>query len=322
MASSAARAGSFVDASRLIHALADYSAAQWLVRKTPLRLMSRRFVPGEDVESLIQAVRAAAQSGLFITANYLGEEEKTQQAAEAAAAVYHDLLDRIASEQLPAGISLKFSQLGQAIGDEVLLQNLEPLLQKSEKAGVLLRFDMESSAYTQRTLTAFEELWDKGWRRIGIVLQAYLRRTEADIARMNELGAGVRLCKGAYDEGADVAFQDPQEVNDNFVRCMKLLVAEGNYPGIATHDEEMIQATKSFVEENGIDRNRFEFQMLYGVRRDLQQQLVAEGYNVRVYIPFGESWYPYLMRRLAERPANLWFLLGSLFKESPFGRSG
>jgi proline dehydrogenase len=178
---------------------------------------------------------------------------------------------------------------------------------------------MESSEYTQRTLDAFEHVWAEGWRDIGIVLQSYLKRSAGDVARMNELGAQVRLCKGAYDEPASVAFRDKKDVDGNFIELMKMLLTEGNYPAIATHHEAMIDATVDFHQKEGIKKETFEFQMLHGVRKDLQQQLVVDGYNVSVYVPFGSHWYPYLMRRLAERPANMLFMAGSVVQESPLG---
>ncbi len=299
--------------------LSDSTAAQTLVTRTPLRGMSRRFVPGETVDDLMEAVREANGDGLGVTANYLGEAEKSREVCRAAGDTYLEILERIAEEDLDAGVSLKFTQLGQEIGEDFLRDNLERLLEKGREEGIFIRFDMESSEYTDQTLDAFETLWSRGWRRIGIVLQSYLRRTLDDVARMNELGAPVRLCKGAYDEPADVAYQDRKTVDDNFVACMERLLVGGNHPAIATHDHRMIDATVDFADREGIDAGNFEFQMLYGVRRDLQRALLDEGYDVRVYIPFGDSWYPYLMRRLAERPANVLFLAGSVIQESPLG---
>lgn len=300
-------------------ALGDSDVAKLAVTRTPLRGMARRFVPGEGVEDLIRSVREANAEGLSATGNYLGESVKTEAAARQAAEVYVDVMDRISAEGLDANVSLKFTQLGQAISEGFLADNLAPILERSKRDDVFIRFDMESSAYTQRTLDAFEKLWSDGWRNIGVVLQAYLHRTAGDVARMNHLGARVRLCKGAYDEPASVAYQSREQVGESFVSLMRDLVDHGNYPGIATHDEEMIEATLEHVTRNGIPAHRFEFQMLYGVRRDLQRQLVGDGWNVRVYVPFGEQWYPYLMRRLAERPANLLFLTGSVVRESPLG---
>jgi proline dehydrogenase len=200
-----------------------------------------------------------------------------------------------------------------------LAETLGRVLERAKNDGLFIRFDMESSEFTQQTLDAFEKLWAEGWREIGVVLQSYMKRSAGDVARMNELGARVRLCKGAYAEPASVAYQERDRVDSNFVDLMKMLLADGNYPAIATHDDRMIDATIDFHQSEGIDKKTFEFQMLHGVRRDLQQQLVADGYNVRVYVPFGSHWYPYLMRRLAERPANMLFMAGSVVRESPLG---
>ena len=293
--------------------------ARTLVTQTPLRAMAQRFVPGERVGDLVNAVREANALGLSATANYLGESVLDQRDAQVATNVYLSVLDAIEAQQLDAAVSVKFTQLGQDIGEGVLRRNLAPLLERAAAVGAFVRFDMEGSSHTQRTLDAFEELWRGGHHNIGVVLQSYLHRSIGDVARMNELGAQVRLCKGAYAEPASVAFQDPREVDDSFVELMRMLLADGNSPAIATHDERMIAATIDFAQREGIARDRFEFQMLYGVRRDLQRQLVEDGYRMRVYVPFGEQWYPYLMRRLAERPANLLFFAGSVVQESPLG---
>ncbi len=300
-------------------ALSDSDLARYAVTHTPLRGMARRFVPGESTEALVSAIREANAEGLTATGNYLGESVKTEAAARQAGGVYVELMDRIAREGLDANVSLKFTQLGQAISERFLAETLAPILERSRRDDTFVRFDMESSAYTTRTLDAFEKLWAEGWRNIGVVLQAYLHRTAGDVARMNELGARVRLCKGAYDEPSSIAFKERDEVGRSFLALMRELVDNGNYPGIATHDERMIDGTVSHVQRNGLSPARFEFQMLYGVRRDLQQALIRDGWNVRVYVPFGEQWYPYLMRRLAERPANLLFLTGSVVRESPLG---
>lgn len=299
--------------------LSESAVARTLVTKTPLRALSRRFVPGESVDVLMEAIREANAQGLTATANYLGEAEKNRENCRAAGDRYLELMERVADEGSEAGLSVKFTQLGQEIGPDFLRSNLERLLEKGRREEIFIRFDMESSAYTDQTLEAFEELWSEGWRRIGVVLQSYLRRTMDDVARMNEIGAPVRLCKGAYSEPPAVAYQERSEVDRNFVACMKRLLPGGNDPAIATHDDRMIDATIRFAEAEGLRKDRFEFQMLHGVRRDLQRRLVDAGYRLRVYIPFGESWYPYLMRRLAERPANVLFLARSVIQESPLG---
>lgn len=300
--------------------LSESSAARRLITGTPLtRGLSRRFVAGETVDELVDAVRAANAEGLTATANYLGESVKSEEAARAAADRYVEVLERIRRDGLDANVSLKFTQMGQNISDTFLRANLGRVLEQAQAGGIFVRFDMESSDYTDRTLSAFRTLWSEGVRDIGVVLQSYLRRTQADVERMVDLGARVRLCKGAYAEPERLAYQDREEVRASFVRAMEVLLSRGHYPGIATHDDAMIRATVEYAKREGIGADRFEFQMLHGVRRDLQQQLVAQGWRVRVYIPFGEAWYPYLMRRLAERPANVVFLAGSVLKESPLG---
>ena len=300
--------------------LSESRVARKVITGTPItRPLARRFVPGEEVPDLMEAIRGANDDGLTATGNYLGESEKNEENARKAADVYIEILDRIAEEGREANVSMKFTQLGQAISDRFLDQNLGRVLEKAKEHETFIRFDMESSDYTQRTLDEFESFWEKGWRNIGVVLQSYLRRSAGDVARMNQLGARVRLCKGAYDEPPEVAFQKREKVDASFVELMKMLLDDGNYPAIATHDDRMIDATIAHADEQGIPADDFEFQMLHGVRRDLQRELVRKGYNVRVYIPFGESWYPYLMRRLAERPANVMFMASSIVKESPLG---
>ena len=297
--------------------LSHSEAAKAVITRTPLRAMSRRFVPGETVDELVRAMREANAAGLTVTGNYLGESVHDEPNARQAADVYLRVLDAIGSQSLDANISLKFTQLGQDISERFLGDNLGAVLDRADEVGSFVRFDMESSEYTERTLQAFEKIWAGGRRNIGVVLQSYLHRTAGDVAHMNRLGARVRLCKGAYSEPPEVAFQARDEVDRSFVELMRALLDEGNYPGIATHDERMIEATVEHHSAQGYAMDRFEFQMLHGVRRDLQQQLVADGYRVRVYVPFGEHWYPYLMRRLAERPANMLFFAGSVIQESP-----
>ncbi|HSJ26326.1 MAG TPA: proline dehydrogenase family protein [Longimicrobiales bacterium] len=203
--------------------------------------------------------------------------------------------------------------------DEFLRANVKRVLDAAREHDIFVRFDMEGTPHTQRTLDFFRSLWDEGYRNTGIVLQSYLRRTAHDAREANLLGARVRLCKGAYSEPERYAFQERDEVDGNFVDVMKVLLSDGNYPGIATHDEAMVDATTRYSREHDLPPAGWEFQMLYGVRRDLQHQLREQGYNLRVYVPFGEAWYPYLMRRLAERPANVMFIVTSVLRESPLG---
>lgn len=299
--------------------LSQSKTAKAVVTKTPLRGMSRRFVPGESVDDLVRAIREANAEGMTATGNFLGESVHDEANARLAADASFEILERLQAEKIEANISLKFTSLGQDISDEFLAENLNRLLQRAKASDGFVRFDMESSEYTQRTLDAFEKIWSEGWRNIGVVLQSYLKRSAGDVARMNELGARVRLCKGAYNEPAEVAFKERAQVDRSFVELTQMLLSEGTYPAIATHHEAMIDAIVAFHQKEGFAMDRFEFQMLHGVRRDLQRQLVKDGYRVRVYIPFGSHWYPYLMRRLAERPANMLFMAGSVVKESPLG---
>jgi len=276
---------------------------------------AHRFVAGETVDDGIRAARELNGQNLTVSLDCLGESVSSEAEARAAADVMMRVIDRIQAEQLKANISVKLTQMGQDIGDAFLRENLVRLLQHAAAADVFVRFDMESSGYVQRTIDFFRSLWEAGHRDIGIVLQSYMLRSEADVKLANGLGARVRLCKGAYVEPADVAYQAKADVDKNYIVLMKLLLEHGHLPGIATHDPRMIDATIHFAQEKGISPDRFEFQMLYGVRRDLQLSLAKNGYNVRVYLPFGEAWYPYLMRRMAERPANMFFIVKNVFRE-------
>ena len=299
--------------------LSESKAAKAVVTKTPLRRMSKRFVPGEEIDDFLRAASEANAIDIEVTGNYLGEAEHDERTAGDAVKAYLQILDGIVTRGLKGNISVKPTQVGLEIGKEFFKGNLRQLLDKAREAGVFIRWDMESSEWTQATLDPFEELWAEGYQNMGVVLQSYLRRTMADAQRMNALGVRVRLCKGAYVEPPEVAFQDKAEVDRNYVEVSKVLMKDGVYPALATHDDAIIDTLKAFASTEGIGQERFEFQMLHGVRRDLQQQLRKEGYNVRVYVPFGISWSPYLMRRLAERPANVLFFVGSVVQESPLG---
>jgi proline dehydrogenase len=308
--------------------LSQSPAAQRLVTGTPIsRRMAERFVAGESLDDAIRAARASNEAGLSVSLDYLGESVATREEAEAATGMAIATLERIAAERVDGNISIKPTQLGLDIDEEFCRRNVERVLERARALGdgageIFVRLDMESSEYTERTVALVEQLWAAGYRNVGTVLQSYLERTPDDLRRMLELGARVRLVKGAYKEPPSVAYQDKAEVDRMFVREMQTLLEKGSYPAIATHDEAMIDATRRWAFERGVRKDAFEFQMLYGIRRDLQQRLREEGYNVRVYIPFGDSWYPYLMRRMAERPANLFFITGNVLRESPVGRAG
>lgn len=282
------------------------------------RTMARRFVAGETVDDGVRATRELNGIGMKVTLDYLGESVSNREEAKAAADTYISMIDRIAADGLDANVSLKLTQMGQDIDAGFLRENVGRVVDRARSHDMFVRFDMESSSHTQPTLDFFHSLWNEGYRNIGIVLQSYMRRSERDVRDANGLGARVRLCKGAYKEPEEVAWQEKREVDDNFVRLMRLLLAEGTYPGIATHDEAMIRATIGFVKDHQVARDAFEFQMLYGVRRDVQQRLRDAGYTLRIYVPFGGAWYPYLMRRMAERPANMLFIVNAVLAESPF----
>jgi proline dehydrogenase len=299
-------------------ALSESSSARQFVRKAPgARTMARRFVAGETVEEGIAAARELNRQGMSVSLDYLGESVRSREEARAAADVYLRLLSAIASDKLDANVSLKLTQMGQDIDEGFLRENVGRVLDHARSHDIFVRFDMESSAYTQKTLDFFRRLWAEGYRNMGVVIQSYLRRSKGDIEQLNADGVRVRLCKGAYKEPASAAYQLKSEVDENYVQLMQLLLQHGNYPGIATHDQKMIRATRDFAASTSKPVGEYEFQMLYGVRRDLQQALVRDGYRMRVYVPFGEAWYPYLMRRMAERPANLFFIVNSVLRESP-----
>jgi proline dehydrogenase len=265
-------------------------------------------------------VRVLNARKITASLDLLGESVRTEPEAKAAANEYLVMLDRIHEQGLDANVSIKLTQMGLDLDEELCVETMQSILARARDYQTFVRLDMEGSGYTERTLRLFEERLYPGYQdNVGIVLQSYLYRTSADVERAILLKCRVRLCKGAYKEPASVAFPEKKDVDENYVRCMEKLIQEGNYPGIATHDPAIIEHAKRFVQEKGIALDRFEFQMLYGVRRDLQEQLVREGYRMRVYVPFGTQWYPYLMRRLAERPANLAFITGNVVREMMSG---
>jgi len=276
-----------------------------------------RFVAGETLDTAIAAVRALNARKITASLDLLGESVTNEQEARAASAEYLEMLDRIHAEKLDANVSVKLTQMGLDISEPLCVEIMRGILGRAKQYDTFVRLDMEASNYTERTLKMFESQLYPGFEKnVGVVLQSYLFRTESDVARAIALNARVRLCKGAYQEPPTVAFPDKKDVDATYVKCMHTLMSTGNYPGLATHDERIIAEAKRYAKEKGIAPSKYEFQMLYGVRRDLQDQLVREGYNMRVYVPFGTQWYPYLMRRLAERPANVAFITGNVVKES------
>jgi proline dehydrogenase len=278
--------------------------------------MAGRFVAGETLDSALAAVARLNARGITASLDLLGESVHNEAEARASGEAYVAMLDRIYERKADANVSVKLTAMGLDISEDLCVGIMHKILQRAREYRTFVRIDMESSEYTQRTLDLFEHRLYPAYREsVGIVLQSYLYRTFADVERADLLKARVRLCKGAYKEPETVAYPNKKDVDANYIRCMRELMLKGNYPGIATHDEAIIKEAKRIAKENQIAPNRFEFQMLYGVRRDLQDRLVREGYRMRVYVPFGTQWYPYLMRRLAERPANVAFLTGSVFKE-------
>jgi proline dehydrogenase len=285
--------------------------APLIMRNGMSRRVSRRFVAGETLDDAVAAARAVNQLGQAASLDLLGENVSDEAGAQRAAEGYRAVFDRIAKEKLNANVSLKLTQLGLDLGEEICHANLEKIVAHATGLGTFVRVDMEGSAYTERTLGIVRRVRAK-YPGVGTVVQAYLYRTEQDVQKLLAASCRMRLCKGAYKEPLEVAFPKKSDVDANYVKLMKLLLPSGIYHGIATHDPAMIQATKDFARAQNIGRERFEFQMLYGIRVDLQKQLTREGYRVRIYIPYGTDWFPYFMRRLAERPANLAFFLRSL----------
>jgi proline dehydrogenase len=279
------------------------------------RSFARRFIAGETVEEAIAAARIIEASGLQQTLDLLGESVASMPEADTATRAYLAVIDQIVASGVGRNISLKLTQLGLSLDRATCVDNLRRILEVAQQHGFFVRIDMENSPFTQVTLDVFETMWQQGYRNVGVVLQSCLPRSVADAKRMNELGARVRIVKGAYKEPRGVAYQDKAQVDAAFVEITKLLISGGTYPAIATHDPAMIAAARSHAREHGVAHDKFEFQMLYGIRRDLQAGLSSEGYNVRVYIPFGREWFPYFMRRLGERPANIGFVIRGILKE-------
>jgi proline dehydrogenase len=276
---------------------------------------ARRFIAGEHVDEAIAAARLLEGRGLAHTLDYLGESVSTLTAAEAAAREYLGIIAAIVDSGIERNLSLKLTQLGLDIDKASAIDNLRRILDRAEPAGFFVRIDMENSPYTEVTLEIFEILWQQGYRQIGVVLQSALYRTEQDLPRIMKLGARIRLVKGAYKEPKTVAHPRKSDVDAAYGRYMRTLLVEGNYPALATHDPALHDAARAWAREHGIGADRFEFQLLYGVRRDLQAALSREGYRVRVYVPFGREWFPYFMRRLGERPENVSLVVRNVLEE-------
>jgi len=282
------------------------------------RRMSRRFVAGETLEEAIEAIRSLNQRGILATIDHLGENVTSKEEARLAAAEYLRALDGLAESRVDSGASLKLTQMGLDIDRSFCQENVAQIVEKAKGHGIFVRIDIEGSPHTERTFQVYRALRQR-YDNVGIAIQSYLYRSEDDVRQMIPQGLNVRLCKGAYDEPPDIAFPDKRDVDANLIKLTEMLLTEearqaGCYPALATHDEKIINWCKEHVQKEGIGKEEFEFQMLYGIRPQLQQGLAEQGYRVRAYVPYGNSWYPYFMRRLAERPANLLFLLGNLLK--------
>lgn len=281
--------------------------------------LARRFVAAETLDSTIPVLERLKSMGLMTTLDLLGEYVDERRLAHEATELYLDIANRIADEHAKSGvdanISIKLSMIGQKVDEGFCVDNLRKLLEVARNRHVFVRLDMEGSDITESTLSIFEQVYPDFPDNVGIVLQAYLKRTREDVHRMCELNARVRLCKGAYKEPASVAHQSMETIRERFVEYMQLLLSDARYPGIATHDDLLIQATKDYAAANEISTEKYEFQMLYGIRQETQQSIASEGYNMRVYVPYGRQWVPYFSRRLRERKENVWFVLKNLFRK-------
>jgi len=290
--------------------LKDFATRFQVVKK-----LTTRFVAGVTIDEAVEFIREINADGCSATFDHLNESVGSAAEADSEVSEYLNILGQIDKTQINSNVSIKLTQFGLGLDPELAYKNARRIVEEANRRGNFVRVDMEDSNATQATIDIFKRLRSEfGLNDVGIVLQSYLRRTHTDAQELVKLPARIRICKGAYSEPPEVAFPDKKDVDENYVRVMQLLLASGTYHGIATHDPKMIEATVNFVAREGIGKDKFEFQMLYGIRRDLQRQLARDGYNMRVYVPYGKHWYPYFMRRLAERPANVWFVLKNLFK--------
>lgn len=300
--------------------LSESRSLRRLAEKSSLgQSISSRFVAGTQVEDALRAAAALNQAGLSVSVDNLGENVTTAEEASHSAQLYHQLLAEIEKRGLTANVSVKLTHMGIDVDPQLAYSNVAGLVEAAASMSPknFVRVDMEGSAYTQRTLDFVHQLHSQAGNRgcVGAVIQSYMRRSEDDVSDLLRDGIRIRLCKGAYREPADIAYQQKSRVDANYVKLMKILLKSGTYHGLATHDEKIIRSAQSFAIAENVPRDAFEFQMLYGIRRDLQQSLIREGWRMRVYVPFGAEWYPYLMRRLAERPANLLFVAKNLLRK-------
>ena len=301
--------------SALIYLSRQEGLKNFAARFSLFKKLTTRFIAGETTDDAVAAIRDINARGCSASFDHLNEGVSSVAATEREVSEYLHLLDLIDQTGINSNVSIKLTQFGLEIDPELAYRNARRIVEDSARRGNFVRIDMEGSNVTQATIDIFKRLRSEfGLNDVGIVLQSYLYRTEADARELLEIPARIRLCKGAYDEPAEVAFPEKKDVDANYVKVMKMLLSSGTYHGIATHDPRMIDATIDFVQKEGIAKHAFEFQMLYGIRRDLQEQLARDGWGMRVYVPYGKHWYPYFMRRLAERPANIWFVMKNVLK--------
>ena len=286
---------------------------RWVVAHDSFDTVTRRFVAGETEQQVLDACEALWADGYRSTLDHLGENTNTIEDANAACDIYIHMMEEIVARKLPSTVAIKLTQFGLDISEDACLENVRRLVTKAGETSSRVEIDMEKSQYTDRTVAIAEQA-SRECGCVRVAIQAYLYRSRDDIKRLNEAYTPVRLCKGAYQEPEEVAFPKKADVDRNYVELMKLLFDEGTYPAIASHDPAIIEEALRYVKQRGIGKEEFEFQMLYGIGRPLQRRLMEEGYRVRIYVPYGEEWFPYFMRRLAERPANVWFVLRSLFR--------
>jgi proline dehydrogenase len=301
--------------SFLLHLSESKRLAPLIMHNSLSRRVARRFVAGETLDDAVEVARNVNSAMQLASLDLLGENVSDEAGARQAAENYLAIFERIEREKLDSNVSLKLTQLGIDLNESLCQELLEKIVAQAATRGNFVRIDMEGSPYTERTVEMAKRVRAK-YAAVGTVMQAYLYRTEKDVLDLIAAGCRLRLCKGAYKESPDIAFAKKSDVDANYVKLMKLLLPSGIYHGIATHDPAMIDATKEFAREKNIGREQFEFQMLYGIRTDLQKQLVRDGFRLRIYIPYGTDWFPYFMRRLAERPANLTFFLRNLVSRS------
>ncbi len=297
---------------RAIYALADSPRfTRWISDRGMRWGFAQRFIAGEALDESLPAVAELRERGMQVTLDYLGEAVHDEAATQTATRAYCDILDRIAAEGIGASISLKPTQLGLAVSTQLAATNIARIVRRAGDLDNFVRIDMEGSPTTEATLAAFKQLRAE-YDNLGTVVQSYLYRTQKDVRELNAIGGKLRLCKGAYKEPPELAYQDKADVDANYIKLAELLLQEGNEPAFATHDHRIIEHLMDYVQRHGISRDSFEFQMLYGVRRDYQQRIVDGGYRIRIYVPFGCEWCPYFMRRIAERPANAMFVLRAM----------